>query len=408
MDGIMDMKAHYKMSAEDNPVAILNTSEPFSMEEVKVCPTCRGSLRSISRYGRIVRRAMLDESTKKFVSWSQIEYSKLAELLLDVQGRISTAPPPPRVLQKDTRSNKKVFSAGRVKQIQLIRDWVGDNRYEEAFKLWQRINNFLGQVRREEQPFQRVNDFVLHATRQQKTQGVFAFDETRIQIKGHLQACTLSLKCDIIVVTDFMKQRDSLTESRGELNLDFSLQLDECESLAERAKATGYPRQETEAHVYFAQFCAFSRVLVSAEKAEDGSNTNAVKAEKFKEKAKEHLALARELVAKYNDQTKGMMAEIEATEKMVRDSVFYDTVSTDEMRAVYRAMASEFSGTGHWYKCANNHPFTVGECGMPMEQARCPECGAPVGGTNHTPVAGVQHANDIDNLARGLGGLGIN
>lgn len=410
MDGIMEMKAHYKMSAEDNPTAILNTSEPFSMDEVKVkvCPSCRGSLRSISRYGRIVRRAMLDESTKKFVSWSQIEYSKLAELLLDVQGRISAAPPPPRVLQKDTRSKKKVFSTGRVKQIQLICDWVGNTRYDEAVKVWQRINNFLGQVRREEQPFQRVNDFVLHAARQRKTQGIFDFDETRIQIKGHLQACTLSLKCDIIVVADFMTQRDSLAESRGELNLDFSRQLDECDSLAERAKATGYPRQETEAHVYFAQFCAFSRALVPAEKAEDGSDTNAAKAEKFKERAKEHLALARELVAKYNDQTKGMMVEIEATEKMVRDSVFYDPVSTEEMRAVYRAMAAEFSGTGHWYVCANNHPFTVGECGMPMERARCPECGASVGGANHTPDAGVQRANDIDNLARDLGGLGIN
>ncbi|OTB11705.1 hypothetical protein K445DRAFT_339577 [Daldinia sp. EC12] len=408
MDGIMDMKAHYEISAEDNPTAIRNTSEPFSMNEVKVCPTCRGSLRNISRYGRIVRRAMLDEATKKFIAWSQTEYSMLAELLLDVQGRIAKASPPPRPLQKNDGSKKEISSKSRIAQIQLICDWVGGSRYDEAIKLWQRINNFLAQVRREEQPFQRVNDFVQHATRLRKTQGTFAFDETKIQSKGHLQASTLSLKCDIIIITDFMTQRESLLGARQKLDLDFSQHIKGCETMAERAKATGHPRQETEARVYFAQFCAFSRALASAEKTEGETNTNAANAEKLKEKAKEHLAAARELVARYTDQTEGMMLEIEAAEKMLRDSVFYDPVSTEELRAVYRAMAAKFSGTGHWYLCANGHPFTVGECGMPMERTVCPECGAPVGGANYTPDAGVQRAHEIENLARDLGGMGIN
>jgi hypothetical protein len=33
---------------------------------------------------------------------------------------------------------------------------------------------------------------------------------------------------------------------------------------------------------------------------------------------------------------------------------------------------------------------------MPMEQARCPECGSPVGGANHTAVAGVTRAEDME------------
>jgi hypothetical protein len=40
--------------------------------------------------------------------------------------------------------------------------------------------------------------------------------------------------------------------------------------------------------------------------------------------------------------------------------------------------------------------FAIGECGMPMEQARCPECGAPVGGSNHQVVAGVTRATDME------------
>jgi hypothetical protein len=48
------------------------------------------------------------------------------------------------------------------------------------------------------------------------------------------------------------------------------------------------------------------------------------------------------------------------------------------------------------YECTNGHPFTVGECGMPMEQVRCSECEAPVGGLNHIRAQGVVEAADLN------------
>ena len=33
---------------------------------------------------------------------------------------------------------------------------------------------------------------------------------------------------------------------------------------------------------------------------------------------------------------------------------------------------------------------------MPMEEARCPQCGEPVGGNHHVPVDGVRRADDIE------------
>jgi hypothetical protein len=43
-----------------------------------------------------------------------------------------------------------------------------------------------------------------------------------------------------------------------------------------------------------------------------------------------------------------------------------------------------------WYECPNGHRYAVGECTLPMQEARCPECKALIGGRNHTAVGGVK------------------
>ena len=54
--------------------------------------------------------------------------------------------------------------------------------------------------------------------------------------------------------------------------------------------------------------------------------------------------------------------------------------------------ATLMQASGHvgWYKCKNGHPYSVGNCTWPMEEARCPVpgCGARIGGSNHVAVAG--------------------
>ncbi|XP_053149440.1 E3 ubiquitin-protein ligase RNF213 [Hemicordylus capensis] len=40
-----------------------------------------------------------------------------------------------------------------------------------------------------------------------------------------------------------------------------------------------------------------------------------------------------------------------------------------------------------WYTCPKGHPCTVGECGLPIERGRCPDCDEEVGGENHIPLS---------------------
>ncbi len=181
---------------------------------------------------------------------------------------------------------------------------------------------------------------------------------------------------------------------RDKVHLDFTKHLKDCEKLIQLAKTTKYPREEVEGHIYFAKFCAFARRF-------DDKNP-----EDLASRGAEHLAPARELLQKYPS-TKPLESEIESANMMLRDDMFYRQVSTDEMRSVYEAMSSELHGTGHWYTCENGHPFTVGECGMPMELARCPECGETVVGGSHVPAEGVQRVEEIENLAHNADRLGV-
>ncbi|KAI0466524.1 hypothetical protein F4859DRAFT_507316 [Xylaria cf. heliscus] len=408
MDGLMDLKSHYQMSAEDSPspIALSSSSMPFSMDEVKTCPSCRGSLRNIARYGRIIRRASLDEATKKFMAWSHSEYLKLADQLVNIQISLKDAKVPV-VQQQIARPSNLIMARGRLKQLHLVRDWVGDSRYGKALRLWAQASTFIGQVRKEEQPLQRVANFVRHASRQQRATGEFAFDESVLQAKGVLQASALLLKCEIVIFTDFMTIRQPLITMRPEIKLDLTKQIKDCENLIDMAKLAHYPREEVEGHIYFTQFCSFARALTRPP-SEDSTpgETPSENLTKLIDQAESHVVSARQLLSQYPS-TRILKAEVDAAEKMLRGAVFYTEVSAAEMRAVYQAMAREFLGTGHWYTCANGHPFTVGECGMPMEQAMCPECGAPVGGAHHEAAEGVRHADEIEALARDVNRLDI-
>ena len=38
---------------------------------------------------------------------------------------------------------------------------------------------------------------------------------------------------------------------------------------------------------------------------------------------------------------------------------------------------------GHWFKCPNGHPYTIGECGGANQKSTCIECGAVIGGAHN-------------------------
>jgi hypothetical protein len=115
-----------------------------------------------------------------------------------------------------------------------------------------------------------------------------------------------------------------------------------------------------------------------------------------------HVHQAAGLLEEYPS-TNALKHDIDAGEKAMNGGVYCPT-TTKELRQVYAASIGEVSGTGHWYTCPNNHPFTINNCGMAAEEATCPECGTRIGGRYHVLVEGVRYAVEIKEFAREMEG----
>lgn len=397
LDGQMELSRHYSLSPQGHPDAILSHSNPFSVEQVKVCPHCRGSLRNIARYGRIIRRALLDETTKKFVVWSNTEFAELWSRFVSIKTSVDSLPTD-GVYKTIGRAGVLKVSGDRGKLIEAICDWVGESFLHGMKTYREQVDSHAQRVRREEQPFQRVADFVAHARRQRKTSGHFAFDESLIQLKGELQARALLLRCDMFILCKFMELRQGAKECKTEFSLDLSALKEDCASLVKVAQDSVHPKEMVEGSIFLAQCHALERSILN----DTTDQTTKERCISLKGAAEEALEQAKAVMVRFPDSTAALQAEVDNTVAMLRDQVFYQRVSEDETRAIFKAMGF---ATGHWYTCANGHPFAIGECGMPMEEAACPECGARIGGRDHQAVAGVERAHEIEAIGTGIRAL---
>lgn len=60
----MDLRSAYEIDEQGEILEPKN----FSRTEIEACPECRAPLRNIHRYNRVVKGALLDEATKRFMA----------------------------------------------------------------------------------------------------------------------------------------------------------------------------------------------------------------------------------------------------------------------------------------------------------------------------------------------------
>ncbi|KAI4145818.1 MAG: hypothetical protein LQ340_006150 [Diploschistes diacapsis] len=408
MDGHMDMSKYYTMSSDtdaENPIiALKSSSVPFATSDLKNCPLCRKPLRNINRYGRIVRRAWIDEATKKFIVWANAQFVPLASRMEQEEAKLREPVTERQTLKSPLLGHTELAPAldrlslepvrltgSRYEQICVIlRASKTNARYKSISLLRIDIEKFLREVDEAEQPISRIHSLVQDARNHRGVSTEITDIPSVLQVRNRLLATVLLFRCDYAIFSDFFTRRGGTAPERSlrDCRLDLATNRKDCKILIQDSQSRQQPAQEVEGLLYYARFVALERGRSAS--LSDADMTTLV------DRAKDHLHLARTICNAHPGQTAGMLAEVSEAERMLRDATFYAPVTNAEKAAVYAAMAQSFQGTGHWYYCANGHPFTVGECGMPMETSRCPQCGATVGGTHHRPAAGVTRAADLE------------
>ncbi|CAL8282528.1 unnamed protein product [Merluccius merluccius] len=76
--------------------------------------------------------------------------------------------------------------------------------------------------------------------------------------------------------------------------------------------------------------------------------------------------------------------------------LFLPTMPDDHTSEAHKWLIKD--GKLQAFVCANGHTCFVGECGKPMAVSKCPDCGVPVGGQNHSPVVGFKSLKPDERL----------
>ncbi|KAI9768060.1 MAG: hypothetical protein M1840_005094 [Geoglossum simile] len=353
----------------------------------KGCPDCRMPVRDIDRYNRIVKTALLDQATRRFVAHANMKFTELIEATQERETSIDD----------ERKAFTQAWSQGtESKDQEQVNNSLKEYR-SRGQTLLRRVRKFTNSVKSTEQPFGRVNSMVAAEARRQGKRNTFDFEESIIQTGVQFRAEGLSLRVHWAILWDFdtissnrtvdSRIRQALREAITTLIQQL---IQRCLSLKDTSRDASLPQHEVEARTYHALFSALqlNNYKAQGRPVDTGATTAMLQRER------DSLDHAESLCSKHPGTLAHLKDDVAKARRLLDGGTFYSFVTTQEKREVYQAMARQFSGTGHWYYCRNYHPFTVGECGMPMEEARCPQCGEPVGGRDHNPVEGVRRAED--------------
>ncbi|CAG7833829.1 unnamed protein product [Allacma fusca] len=102
-------------------------------------------------------------------------------------------------------------------------------------------------------------------------------------------------------------------------------------------------------------------------------------------------------VGPYDDRAQARFA----TELACLETALQCQIGISDSERIDILKAFNFS-TGRWFKCPNGHVYVVTECGGVTEEGVCNECGAEIGGKNHSVLPTNQLASEMDGATRPL------
>ncbi|CAI5474007.1 unnamed protein product [Closterium sp. Yama58-4] len=428
--------------------------EDGDLTALKGCPECRQPITSLRRYGRMVNKALLDESERKFALSCMADQQQLQQKLSKLSQAISACPEAaqPRQLQELAKAaTSLVVQANKVRVTGM--EPPTQQTYQASVAALQRKHLQLGasssssRAGAADSPADAPEDAPEHSPAGSSAGLTVSAWEEECQLlyvpqpqTGPLCEALLLLgkAYQLLMTANFLQLRCLLNErkklSRQTAHRAAGLTSAQAAGLAagqidknstgrdeflarklknfravvrkalrnaekhvgeavEWAGKRRAPRLEARGRLEMADVLrAFvgglmvERLLSTSPAGLDESKEQQLE---YLEKAKVqcHMVASHHLVSvRENDSLGGsarrmLEKDLRELEQSVRDEPRYFAVTEREKDDVFEAIGL---GRGHWYRCPNGHVYVIVDCGMAMQQSRCPECGAAVGGGSHT------------------------
>ncbi|SPQ24370.1 6dcb3be8-b1ad-4d1b-a7d1-e20cabd9a2fd [Thermothielavioides terrestris] len=401
-----------------------------ALTAIPACPDCRVPIRQFAtrRYNRVVNKAVLDETSKRLLLAGRHRLDELERRVTDIEKELSESRDAVITAHPDRRDP----TPGRYKDaISLMKETAKlrremDTEHQPTKKLLDAIKTFQRLARERTSLDQNLQALNLSGANNTSVAGSAILQPVYDQ-QITLGAHRLELRIWEAVLRDsftlLSKRSGPLVTPDipgGPLDQQSASFLKQCKVLIYRATEAKLPRLVIQTALSFARIAqldgwyrratstaAAAAAAVANPTAPPPANPPAKQAGNSSssgsssdepadttDTARKLLAAALDLCASLpGSDGEAYRAEMEETMRLF-DGPRYETVSPEEIAAIKSAMVAGPAGmathAGHWYTCRNGHSFAIGECGMPMERARCPECGEVIGGEDHMLAEGVQ------------------
>ncbi|KAF4457780.1 hypothetical protein F53441_353 [Fusarium austroafricanum] len=398
LDGLVGLDEVYTRNKEGAFDGLKDVTGSLS-RNVPFRPDCKRPIRQFAtkRYNRLINRAVMDEIYKRFIINGR-------EALNDLEGRLQAEE------NKLNSSRTSLSSISSNKQYAFLK-----GRYKELKKLKGTARVLANRMGKDHQPTKLLLDSI--ATARFKATGdplSLALQMETLKLSPPEPDKQIILGANLITAkAEELQLQDSISLLQGRertvsgsllqlwLKEQPLLSTDRfftfCHSLIDEAKTANLPRTMASASLCYAKVSQLATWRVQTNDGAAASNPGDHSTKKYYNRAKAFLTEAKFHCEKVGNSD---MLKERIREMLRLFEPQYNNVTPEELASIKSAMVCGRQGinthSGHWYNCENGHPFAIGECGMPMEVARCPECGARIGGTNHAALEGVTRAEDME------------
>ena len=424
LDGHMGMAEVYAQDAYGVYTGLQDVSAMLA-GPVPRCPDCQCPVRQYgtNRFNRVINRAVIDEMSKRFLTSGKDELQRLGNEVFELDQYLEKSRND--IVHSLRRASAHMTGRGTLaKTLEVTK--ILNERYNSARKLEKDIKACCRKFADKNQPVQKLHEATLTAARRKPIERSM----TNLSVNDAISAVprdrrvtlggrAIQTHAECIILTDSLSTALALNSEPAGSSFKVPGDPPEklvktlfktCRTFIDECDIENLPKLGVEARLYFA------RMARSYESYCRSMKINVTQASTYVKHAKALLEDAEELCKRPFENAEGLRRAVQESVKLLGRE-WYEEVTAEELAAVKAAMVSGPQGinthSGHWYNCANGHPvslpkvcywlrytnaqqFAIGECGMPMVQARCPECGAPVGGQHHQAVEGVTRATDME------------